>query len=74
MVTCDPCVHCTHYYEDYRDWNHTGMVDCGCDCDCEWDGPDCGVPCPGFRPILASEGLLQQLWDEEEARMWCEDI
>ena len=71
-MRCDPCVYCRHYYEDWRDYRDTGMVDYGCDCESEWE-PDCGKPCKDFKPILASEGLIEQLWEEEEARQYLED-
>lgn len=72
---CDPCVLCANYYEDWRDYRDTGMVDCGCsvpDVSGDWQ-PEDGVPCPGYRPFLASDGLMEQLWEEEEYRQYLED-
>lgn len=60
MEECDPCVFCQNYAEGYD--RHTGIV-CG---DCRlppdvWDGPDSGEPCKGFFPLLASDGLFDEL-------------
>lgn len=75
QARCDPCVHCIHYYEDDRDYRHTGMIDYGCDAEDlsdDWQ-PGEGIPCPGFKPVLASEGLMEQLWEEEQYKMYLED-
>ena len=68
-MSCDPCVFCQNYAEGYD--RHTGMVLGDCALPPEiWDGPDSGVPCKGFFPLLASDGLLEQLWEEDEAEFW----
>ena len=75
QARCDPCVHCIHHYEDWRDYRDTGMIDSGCTNEGASDGwePGKGIPCPGFKPIMVSETLMQQIADEEEYKQYLED-
>ena len=76
-MTCDPCQFCQHIYDDSDP--SVGMEGYGCSYfdgpveDDEWE-PGCGRKCPGFFPVLASDGLLEQLWNEEQARQYLEDM
>ena len=67
MEECDPCQFCQYYSVSYdRDigWDY------GCACP-EEEFAVCDVkPCPYFKPILPSDGLYQQLADEEEQKFW----
>lgn len=76
-MTCDPCQFCQHCYDD-SDYS-VGYCGYGCTFyedhegdDDEWE-PGCGRKCPGFFPVLASDSLLEQLWNEEQARQYLED-
>lgn len=66
----DPCHYCQHYSETYD--RHTGVTDCDCGSDYGFHEDFGKKPCPGFRPILASDGLFEQLYYEEEARVYLE--
>ena len=63
-----PCYHCQHYGE-YMD-PHTGYIEDWCDAPEEFKYYEGGRPCPHFKPMLASDGLLEQLANEEEARFY----
>lgn len=63
-----PCYHCQHYGAAL-DW-HTGIEDEWCDAPDEFLFQEGVKPCPHFRPLLASDGLLEQLANEEEARFY----
>lgn len=69
-MECDPCKLCGHYCEAYD--RHTGYTDVGCDADVEFAIEDVR-PCPYFKPILPSEGLLEQLYYEQEMKEYLED-
>ena len=69
-IDTDPCHHCQHYGE-YYDGN-TGITDCDCDYDYGFHEDFGKTPCPGFKPILASNGLFEQLHCEEEERFYRE--
>lgn len=62
-MVCDPCQHCQNIYDDSDE--SVGMYGYGCT---YFDGPveddweeGCGRPCPGFRPVLASDYLEHQI-------------
>ncbi len=65
-----PCYHCQHYGVEYD--RHTGLEDEWCDAPDEFLFYEGRRPCPHFRPILPSEGLFEQLADEEDARFYQE--
>lgn len=75
--TCDPCPFCIHsstYSVRVGDCAYGNCMDeWDCDADVEWEGQQQG-PCPAFQPILPSEYLIEQLWNEEEARWYKEGI
>lgn len=66
---CDPCRFCQHYAE-FED-RSTGWVDQSCNAE-EEEFPvmNGSTPCPYFVPFLASDGLFEQLADEQEQREW----
>lgn len=67
----DPCHHCQHYSEDYdRD---TGITDCDCGYEYGFHEEFGITPCPGFKAVLASDGLFEQLFNEEEERFYREE-
>lgn len=73
---CDPCGSCANLYAQSVYVGGCGygnrVTEEGCDEDIgDWE-PGCGSPCPGFKPILASESLMEQIADEEECRFWME--
>lgn len=72
-MTCDPCPYCTNIYDD-SDWT-VGLQGYGCryfdDGGEDW-APEDGRPCPGFRPIPVTEGLMVQLYNEEMAKEYAE--
>lgn len=65
---CDPCRYCRHYSE-FED-RSTGYLDTGCSAEEEFPIYDGVKPCPYFRPLLASDGLFDQLAEEGEMRYW----
>lgn len=68
---CDPCRFCQHYSE-YED-RDTGWTDEGCNAPEEFPIFDGGEkPCRYFKPILASDGLFEQLAEEDEERYYLE--
>lgn len=73
---CDPCRYCQNIYcqvDHIGDCAYGNDVSyCECDADIgDWE-PGCGSACPAFKPILASDSLLEQIADEEEYRFWME--
>lgn len=61
-MSCDPCQFCAHYIVEYDrniGWSY----------DCAVNAEDL-KPCPGFTPRLASDGLYEQLFNEEEAEYY----
>lgn len=67
MTECDPCQHC-QYYRVYYDrdigWDY------GCACPEEEFAVYDVKPCPHFKPILPSDGLYEQLANEDEQKFW----
>ena len=61
-MTCEPCLHCQHIYDDSDE--SVGMYGYGCEyadnVGLDWE-PGQGVPCPAFKPVLASDGLECQI-------------
>lgn len=68
-MTCDPCMFCKHIYDDSDE--SVGLYGYGCDAEEEFE-PGQGTPCPSFVPQFVSDGLFQQIADEDEARFWSE--
>ena len=63
---CNPCLLCKNYFCDYD--RQTGYYDEGCLVTDELTFFEDDVkPCPAFKPGLASDGLYEQLYYEEEA-------
>lgn len=68
MTGCNPCEHCMNLYDDSDE--SVGLYGYGCTA--QDDGKetfDDGLrPCPCFKPAgLSSDGLMDQLYYEEEA-------
>lgn len=63
---CDPCSYCQNFSETYD--SDTGYSDYGCKADDNFPYSDRMKPCPYFKPILASDGLFEQIseWKDEE--------
>ena len=73
---CDPCGFCRNLYTQRHRVGDCAygndVYEDGCDADIgEWD-PGCESPCPAFKPVLASDSLLEQIADEEEYAFWKE--
>ena len=59
-MTCDPCQHCQNLYDD----SDYSVGYCGYGCKAADEGMetfDEVKPCPGFKPIFASEYLEHQI-------------
>lgn len=70
-MTCNPCQFCANLYDDSDP--SVGLYGYGCRAaDDGRDVFDEVKPCPCFRPIPVSEGLMEQLAYEEEERFWKE--
>ena len=73
IITNDPCAFCKHITDESDP--SVGLEGCGCDSDApyveDWE-KGCGRPCPGFEPIPASQGLIDQLEWEQEAAYYAE--
>lgn len=72
LCHCDPCRHCQHFSEYYD--SSTGITDYGCSAEREFPVADGEKPCKYFRPILASDGLLEQIAEEEDERFWTKQM
>lgn len=73
-MNCDPCLFCRHLYDDSD--SSVGMYGYGCAADddgLETNGGEGKFPCPSFSPGLASDGLFEQLANEEMARQYLEE-
>lgn len=67
----NPCSYCANYREGPMDMD-TGYVDIECLAEEEFEGCEKGIPCPSFTPILASDGLMEQLFNEHEEEIYRE--
>lgn len=73
-MNCDPCLFCRHLYDDSDP--SVGMYGYGCAADDDGLKTNEGrgeFPCPSFSPFKASDGLFDQLADEEMARQYLEE-
>lgn len=68
-MVCDPCTFCVHIFDDSDE--SVGLYGYGCDIEEDFENGQ-GVPCPSFSPRFASDGLFQQIADEDEERMYRE--
>lgn len=71
---CNPCDHCRHQYDDFDE--SVGLYGTGCSADdigLETNERSGKFPCPSFSPFMASDGLFDQLADEEMARQYMEE-
>lgn len=75
-MTCDPCGFCAHLCSGFSRIGDCAygndVMEYECDVDVEWAGPENG-PCPSFVSILPSDGLYEQLYNEDLAREYAEE-
>lgn len=63
---CDPCRFCQN--ATYRYDNSTGISDEGCLAGEDFDYIISEDKCQSFKPFLVSDGLYEQLFNEDQAR------
>lgn len=70
LCQCDPCRYCQNFSESYDD--DTGYIDYGCKADVEFIIMENVKPCPYYKPILASDGLFEQIAEWEDEKFWAD--